>query len=433
MKRKIYDKLVQWKDSNNRKPLIVFGARQVGKTYVIREFCKNEFANFYEVNLFEKTDIIELYESNQNADEKYRQLLSFCGIQNEDENTVLFVDEIQESPTLISNLKYINENHPELRIICAGSLLGVMLKRSDNKKSFPVGKVDMLTMYQLDFEEYLMAFNEVSLIEEIRKHYGNNTPMLESMHNKALNYYTSYLYTGGMPESVQNIVDNDRNIALFDNSIVENITKSYFEDMYKYVANSTETVKIERIFSSVPSQLGNDSHKFQYNKINSDARKRDYDSSLDRLLSSRIVLKSNNVKTPKYPLNGFIDLDIFKIYMNDIGILRNMLNISYSNILNNDFKGIMAENYVAFHLKSLGYDLLYYKNDSSTLEIDFLYQNENGIIPIEVKSAENTQSKSLNSFIQKYNPVYSIKVSTKNFGFVNNIKSIPLYAVFLIK
>lgn len=385
------------------------------------------------MNLFEKTDIIELYESNQNAVEKYRQLLSFCGIQNEDENTVLFVDEIQESPTLISNLKYINENHPELRIICAGSLLGVMLKRSNNKKSFPVGKVDMLTMYQLDFEEYLMAFNEVSLIEEIRKHYGNNTPMLESMHNKALNYYTSYLYTGGMPEAVQNIVDNDRNIALFDNSIVENITKSYFEDMYKYVANSTETVKIERIFSSVPSQLGNDSHKFQYNKINSDARKRDYDSSLDWLLSSRIVLKSNNVKTPKYPLNGFIDLDIFKIYMNDIGILRNMLNISYSNILNNDFKGIMAENYVAFHLKSLGYDLLYYKNDSSTLEIDFLYQNENGIIPIEVKSAENTQSKSLNSFIQKYNPVYSIKVSTKNFGFVNNIKSIPLYAVFLIK
>lgn len=385
------------------------------------------------MNLFEKTDIIELYESNQNAVEKYRQLLSFCGIQNEDENTVLFVDEIQESPTLISNLKYINENHPELRIICAGSLLGVMLKRSDNKKSFPVGKVDMLTMYQLDFEEYLMAFNEVSLIEEIRKHYGNNTPMLESMHNKALNYYTSYLYTGGMPEAVQNIVDNDRNIALFDNSIVENITKSYFEDMYKYVANSTETIKIERIFSSVPSQLGNDSHKFQYNKINSDARKRDYDSSLDWLLSSRIVLKSNNVKTPKYPLNGFIDLDIFKIYMNDIGILRNMLNISYSNILNNDFKGIMAENYVAFHLKSLGYDLLYYKNDSSTLEIDFLYQNENGIIPIEVKSAENTQSKSLNSFIQKYNPVYSIKVSTKNFGFVNNIKSIPLYAVFLIK
>lgn len=385
------------------------------------------------MNLFEKTDIIELYESNQNAVEKYRQLLSFCGIQNEDENTVLFVDEIQESPTLISNLKYINENHPELRIICAGSLLGVMLKRSDNKKSFPVGKVDMLTMYQLDFEEYLMAFNEVSLIEEIRKHYGNNTPMLESMHNKALNYYTSYLYTGGMPEAVQNIVDNDRNIALFDNSIVENITKSYFEDMYKYVANTTETVKIERIFSSVPSQLGNDSHKFQYNKINSDARKRDYDSSLDWLLSSRIVLKSNNVKTPKYPLNGFIDLDIFKIYMNDIGILRNMLNISYSNILNNDFKGIMAENYVAFHLKSLGYDLLYYKNDSSTLEIDFLYQNENGIIPIEVKSAENTQSKSLNSFIQKYNPVYSIKVSTKNFGFVNNIKSIPLYAVFLIK
>lgn len=433
MKRKIYDKLLKWKNEENRKPLIVFGARQVGKTYVIRQFCQNEYENFFEINLFEKTDIIELYESKQNADEKYRQLLSICGIQNEDEKTILFIDEIQESPTLISNLKYINENHPNLRVICAGSLLGVMLKRSDNKKSFPVGKVDMITMYQLDFEEYLMAFNENNLIEEIKKHYENNTPMLESMHNKALNYYASYLYTGGMPEAVYNIALNDRNIALFDNNIVENITKSYFEDMYKYVNNSTETIKIERIFTSVPSQLGNDSHKFQYNKINSDARKRDYDSSLDWLLSSRIVLKSNNVKAVKYPLKGFIDFDIFKIYMNDIGILRNMLNISYSNILNNDFKGIMAENYVAFHLKSLGYDLIYYKNESSTLEIDFLFQNENGIIPIEVKSAENTQSKSLNSFIQKYNPVYSIRVSTKNFGFVNNIKSVPLYAVFLIK
>lgn len=433
MKRKIYDKLLKWKNEENRKPLIVFGARQVGKTYVIRQFCQNEYENFFEINLFEKTDIIELYESKQNADEKYRQLLSICGIQNEDEKTILFIDEIQESPTLISNLKYINENHPNLRVICAGSLLGIMLKRSDNKKSFPVGKVDMITMYQLDFEEYLMAFNENNLIEEIKKHYENNIPMLESMHNKALNYYASYLYTGGMPEAVYNIALNDRNIALFDNNIVENITKSYFEDMYKYVNNSTETIKIERIFTSVPSQLGNDSHKFQYNKINSDARKRDYDSSLDWLLSSRIVLKSNNVKAVKYPLKGFIDFDIFKIYMNDIGILRNMLNISYSNILNNDFKGIMAENYVAFHLKSLGYDLIYYKNESSTLEIDFLFQNENGIIPIEVKSAENTQSKSLNSFIQKYNPVYSIRVSTKNFGFVNNIKSVPLYAVFLIK
>lgn len=433
MKRKIYDKLLAWKNSDNMKPLIVFGARQVGKSYIIRQFCKNEFENYSEINLFEHSDIVELYESKQNADEKFKQLLSLSGIQNEDEKTILFIDEIQESPTLISSLKYMNEKHPNFRIICAGSLLGVMLKRAKNKKSFPVGKVDMLTMYQMDFEEYLMAFEEFNLINEIKSHYLSNSPMLESLHNQALNYYSSYLYTGGMPEAVKNIVNNDRNIALFDNNIIENITKSYFEDMYKYVVNSSETVKIERIYSSVPSQLGNDSHKFQYNRINSDARKREYDSSLDWLLSSRIVIKSNNVRVPKYPLNGFIDFEIFKIYMNDIGILRNMLNINYSNILNNDFKGIMAENFVAFHLKSMGYDLLYYKNDSSTLEIDFLIQNDDGVIPIEVKSAENTQSKSLKTYIQKYNPDYSIRFSTKNFGFVNNIKAIPLYAIFCIK
>ena len=433
MKRKIYNKLLLWKESNNRKPLIVFGARQVGKTYLINNFCKNEFKNYFGVNLFERTDIVELYESKQNANEKYIQLLSLCNIQTIDENTILFIDEIQESPTLISNLKYISESHPNLRIICAGSLLGVMLKRVKNKKAFPVGKVDMITMYQMDFEEYLMAFNEDALIEQIKLHYDNNTPMLESMHNKALNYYYSYLYTGGMPEAVKNITLCERNIANFNSSIIENITKSYFEDMYKYVTNANETIKIENIFSSVPSQLGNDSHKFQYNKITSNARKREYESSLDWLLSSRIVLRSYNVKTPKYPLNGFIDLNIFKIYMNDVGILRNMLNISYNNIVNNDFKGLIAENYVAFHLKSLGYDLLYYKNESSTLEIDFLIQNDNGIIPIEVKSADNTQSKSLKTFIGKYNPVYCIRLSTKNFGIINGIKSIPLYAVFCIK
>ena len=188
MKRKIYNKLLLWKESNNRKPLIVFGARQVGKTYLINNFCKNEFKNYFGVNLFERTDIVELYESKQNANEKYIQLLSLCNIQTVDENTILFIDDIQASPTLISNLKYISESHPNLRIICAGSLLGVMLKRAKNKKAFPVGKVDMITMYQMDFEEYLMAFNEDALIEQIKLHYDNNTPMLESMHNKALNY-----------------------------------------------------------------------------------------------------------------------------------------------------------------------------------------------------------------------------------------------------
>lgn len=434
MKRKIYDKILEWKSSKNRKPLLMFGARQVGKTYIIREFCKNEYENFHEVNLFHNEYIINIYESKMNAEEKFKELLAIAGVKEINENTVLFVDEVQESPSLISNLKYIYEEHPDLNIICAGSLLGVSLKRNKNKKAFPVGKVDMLDMYQMDFEEFLMAINEDLLINEIKKSYETNKPLLESFHNHALAYYRQYLYVGGMPEAVQNFIEQEKNAASFDSSILTNIINAYYEDMFKYVDNNSETVKIKATYSSIPSQLANDSHKFQYSKINTNSRKRDYELPLDWLLESRIVLQSFNVKTPSVPVKMFLDIDTFKMYLNDVGLLRSMMELNYSDIVDGKFNGLIAENYVAFHLKSsLNKTLTYYKNESSTLEIDFLIQNEDGIIPVEVKSSDNTQSKSLKTYVDNFNPKYSIRVSSKNFGFVNNIKTVPLYAVFCIK
>ncbi len=435
MQRKIYEKLLEWKNKEERKPLMFFGARQIGKTYIIDEFCKNEFKNYSKLNLMEDTDIVTLYKESKNADIKYNDLLSYAGIIKEDENTILFIDEIQESPELISALKYICENHPNLRVICAGSLLGIALKRS--KKSFPVGKVEMLTMYQMDFEEYLMAFGENLLIKEIKECYKNNSPIMESFHNKALSYYYLYLYTGGMPEAVKDIVKNNMNASAFDDNKLDEILKSYFEDMYKYVDNKSDTIKIEAIYKTIPAQLGNDSHKFQYKNINDNARKREYEVPLFWLLSTKIVHNTSNVKLPEIPLIAFADFDTFKLYMNDVGLLRKMSNISYKNVIsseNNIYKGIMAENYVATQLIASGIeDLYYYKNEQSTMEIDFLLQTEDGIIPVEVKSAENTQAKSLKSYINKFNPKYSIRISTKNFGFVNNIKSVPLYAVFCIR
>ena len=255
MKRKIYDKILEWKSSKNRKPLLLFGARQVGKTYIIREFCKNEYENFHEVNLFHNEYIINIYESKMNAEEKFKELLAIAGVKEINENTVLFVDEVQESPSLISNLKYIYEEHPDLNIICAGSLLGVSLKRNKNKKAFPVGKVDMLDMYQMDFEEFLMAIDEDLLISEIKKSYETNKPLLESFHNHALAYYRQYLYVGGMPEAVQNFIEQEKNAASFDSSILTNIINAYYEDMFKYVDNNSETVKIKATYSSIPSQL----------------------------------------------------------------------------------------------------------------------------------------------------------------------------------
>lgn len=291
----------------------------------------------------EDTDIVTLYKESKNADIKYNDLLSYAGVVKEDDDTMLFIDEIQESPELISALKYICENHPNLRVICAGSLLGIALKRSKN--SFPVGKVEMLTMYQMDFKEYLMAFNENLLIKKIKECYETNSPIMETFHNKALSYYYLYLFTGGMPEVVKDIVENNMNASAFDENKLDEILKSYFEDMYKYVDNKSDTIKIEAIHKTIPVQLGNDSHKFQYKNINNNARRRDYKIPLFWLLPTKIVHSTSNVKLPEIPLISFADFDIFKLYMSDVGLLRKMSNITYKQIIaseNNIYKGIMA-------------------------------------------------------------------------------------------
>lgn len=433
MKRKVYDKLLEWKNNKNRKPLIVYGANKIGKTYIIEKFCEKEFKNFYKVNLFNDDILVNIYENSGNADDKFKELLSRTGITDINKDTVLFIDEIQESPSLISSLKYFCEEHPDLNIICAGSLLGIALKRNKDKKSFPVGKIYMLDMYQMDFEEYLMAFDEYYLIDKIKESYKSNTPLIEPLHNKALQYYNRYLFTGGMPEAVKNIINVDGNTSAFDDNILKDIVSAYFEDMTKYVENNSETMKIQAIYNTIPMQLSNESHRFQYSKIKSGASSRDYELPLDWLISSRIILQSFNVKTPSIPVKVFFEPNTFKIYLNDVGLLRIMSDLSYLDITSGIYNGILAENYVAVELKSsLNKSLSYYKNESSTLEIDFLLQCSDGIIPIEVKSSDNTQSKSLKTYVNKFNPKYSIRVSSKNFGFVNNIKSVPLYAVFCI-
>lgn len=435
MERKVYKELLDWKNNENRKPLMFYGARQIGKTYIIREFCKNEFKNFYELNLFQDEEVINIYDEPCNAEVKYKSLLSYAGISEVSEDTVLFIDEIQESGELISNLKFICEEHPELRVICAGSLLGVSFKKA--RKSFPVGKVDIIDMYPLDFEEFLMAFNEKFLINEIKKSYENNKAIMEPLHNKALYYYNLYLYSGGMPEVVQNLVDNQGVVSPNEDKRLDAILRSYFEDMNKYIDNKQDAVKIQRIYNTIPNQLGNTSHKFQYSLINESARKTNYEVALDWLLSSHIVLKTINNKFPSVPLIAHAQQDTFKLFLSDVGLLRKLSNITYKNIVSseiNEFKGILAENYVANELSAMGIKpLYYYRNERSTVEIDFLLQTKDGIIPLEVKAGENPQSKSLKTYIENFEPKYAIRISSKNFGLVNGIKSIPLYAVFCLK
>ncbi len=435
MWRKIYNNLLDWKNNNiNIKPLMLLGVRQSGKTYIINKFCENEFENYIYVNLFEQDNIVSLYNSNLTSDEKFLQLKVLLNFDIEKENTVLFIDEIQESEKLISELKYFCEKHNNVRIICAGSLLGVKLKRS--KSSFPVGKVKMINMYPMDFEEFLMAMGEELLISAIKDAYTKNKKLSTSVHEKAMNLYRVYLITGGMPESINNMVLVNSDYIKYDITILDNILNSYFNDMNKYVTNDNEALKINKVYKSLPTQLANNSRKFQYSKLDKKARAREYETSIDWLCASNIVMKSRFIKLPEIPLEGFVDDEIFKLYLSDIGILSNILKISIQDILTDNislYKGVIAENYVANALKSNGFDLYYWKYND-TAEIDFLIYNKDGIIPIEVKANNNTKSKSLKIYCDKFKPKYSIKISANEFGYdaKNKIKSIPLYAVFCI-
>lgn len=433
MRRKIYQELLKWKNTNIEKPLMVIGARQIGKTYIINEFCKNEFEEYVYINLLEQTEIVKIFKEEINTAEKFKRMKIYLDKDINLENTIIFFDEIQESEELISALKYFNESEEPFKIICAGSLLGVKLKRMNS--SFPVGKVKLINMHPMDFEEFLIANNSEFLRDEIVNCYENNISMDPVLHEKALNLYRLYLCVGGMPESVNNLIINDKDILKYDRSIVEDIYQSYLKDMNKYVTNKFEANKIESIYKSIPSQLGNQSNKFQYGKISSNARKRDYETALDWLLSSTMVYKCPILKKPEIPPLGFIIDDYFKLYLSDVGILLNMLQIKYNDIILDkllQYKGIIAKNYVATQLVANDIPLIYWESGNQA-EVDFILYNDDGIIPVKVKADDNVGSQSLNVYIKRFNPKYAIRISTKNFGFKNNIKSVPLYAAFLIK
>lgn len=436
MKRKIYDDLLQWKkDKVNKKPLMVLGVRQCGKTYIVEEFCKNEYNNYCKINLLQRPDIVELFDKQINSEEKLNLLKTMINCNIEDENNILFIDEIQESEEMISQLKFLCESHNNINIICAGSLLGVTLKRL--KKSFPVGKVWMLNMYPMDFEEFLLANNRQAAVELLKEYYEKNKPLGSPLHEEMLRLYRIYLLTGGMPEAVQNIIDVKQDYSKYNTDILKNILNSYYKDMKKHVINDAESLKIERVYNSLPSQLTNASKKFQFSVVGTDAKKDRFETAIDWLIASHMIIKCDCVNLPQIPLAGFVENETYKFYLSDVGILCSILGLSVRDIVTDNvslYKGIITENFVANQLICNGFRLFYWKSDA-TAEVDFLLYTSDGIIPLEVKSSDNTQSKSLKVYMNKYNPKYAIRVSTKDFGFDPNtkIKSVPLYAAFLIK
>jgi predicted AAA+ superfamily ATPase len=432
MERHFYQELLNWKAGGMRKPLLVLGARQVGKTYLIDQFCAREFRHYRQLNLFEEPLLKQLYQSNLSSKSKFEQLEMIVGFKPDNADSVLFIDEVQESEELISELKYLQEKQPQVNIVCAGSLLGVKLKRF--KKSFPVGKVQIKNMYPLSFPEFLLATENPAYVQQIQRCYQGNETMLPTMHEELMRLHRIYICIGGMPEAVQHYLDKGHDLQEFDNSFFDTLKTACIDDMKKYVSNQNEAVKIERIYDSIPLQQANKSHKFQYSKIRSGGRANQYETALDWLMAAGLTYKTDCVTEPEKPIRHFVDLDVFKLFSNDVGLLTRLLQIDFRDIMLDRLgqaKGYLAESYVACELSAKDMPLYYWRSQNNA-EVDFLIQNEDGVIPIEVKAAQNVQSKSLGVYCQKYKPAYAVRVSAKNFGFANGIKSLPLYAAFCL-
>lgn len=360
MKRKLYSKLLEWKKNKIKMPYMLIGARQTGKTYLLTEFCKKEFENYVYINLDNMEDIKKVFDETINPEEIIKNMEAILNINIDIENTVIFIDEIQVSERAIASLKYFCESEKEYKIVVAGSLLGVKINRF--KSSFPVGKVWIDYLYPMDFEEFLLAISEEKLVELIKESYTQMKPMLEATHEKALKLYNEYICIGGMPISILNYIEHNKNIFKFEDDILNMIITAYLADMSKYTEN-IETIRNMKIYNSIPAQLGKENKKFKYSLVETSARAREYDTSMNWLLASNMIIKCQSVANPKSPLSAYTDTN-FKIYLSDIGILRVLAKININEIVTNKnmlYKGVFVENYVAENLYNK-YREIYYWN-----------------------------------------------------------------------
>jgi len=431
MKRKISKSLLDWKNSKSRMPLIINGARQVGKTYIVEQFGKEHYENVLYLNMEIETTLCIFIETEL-APKKIIQYLEATKMQEiVPGETLIFFDEIQACERALTSLKYFCEQMPEHHIIAAGSLLGVAINRE--KYSFPVGKVNEINMYPLDFEEFLWAMNMEKLAEEIKSHYSSNEVMPEAFHKVSLDMYHKYFIVGGMPAAIVTFIETESFVKV--QPIQNNILNEYIADMAKY-ADPTTSIKIRACYNSIPAQLAKENAKFQYKVVKRGGTATIFGEAIEWLILAGIALKCQRLEQGYIPVNAYVDLINFKLYMADIGILTLRSKIPLQTILSpveedNTFLGAMTENYIAQVLVTKGYDLLYWQSDGKA-EVDFVLQIEDAVIPVEVKKGVRNRSKSLGIFIEKYKSPYSIRLSKKNFGFENGIKSVPLYAAFCI-
>ena len=431
MFRKILSFFENWKNSEYRKPLVLQGARQVGKTYSVLEFGRTHYENVAYFNFETNPKLNETFEENISPDYLIPILSHIAGQTIVKEKTLIVFDEVQLCERALTPLKYFCENAPDYHIIALGSLLGVAVNRA--KFSFPVGKVDIKTLFPMDMEEFMLAMGENELVGQIRKCFDTNTPMPSALHDSAMKLYRQYLVVGGMPECVMQFAQTKDHILVRHTQ--DTILASYLNDMSKY-NNLNEIKKTRLAYDNITVQLSKKNTRFQYKLIKKGGRASEFENAIEWLCLSGIVSQVYRVEQVRKPLENYRDIDAFKIYVSDSGLLCAKKDLAPNDVLYmveelNDFKGGMTENYVNIQLTINGYSTYYWESERGA-EIDFIIQRDGQLIPVEVKSADNTKAKSLKVYMDTYKPSYAIKLSAKNFAFEDNKKIVPLYAAFCI-
>ncbi|MDR2063241.1 MAG: DUF4143 domain-containing protein [Candidatus Nomurabacteria bacterium] len=428
MKRDILNKLLDWRNSSNRKPLILTGARQVGKTWAMKEFGRQFYKNTAYI-MFEKNENMQkLFEGSLSPKGLLPFLQAEAGVAISPSDTLIVFDEVQAVPNAITSLKFFQEEAPEYSIVAAGSTLGVTLHDGG---LFPVGKVDFATLHPMTFLEFLEALGESQLVELAKT--AKDLAKINIFHEKLEKYLRQYFLVGGMPEVVKKYAET----GSFDDvrNIQENLLNAYEEDFSKYATPLTAT-KLHMLWRSIPSQITKENRRFIYGAVKGGARARDFEVTIEWLMDSSLVNKVNRVSAPKQPLKAYEDFGAFKLYLHDIGLLGALAGVLPRAIVDDttiytEFKGALAEQFVAQELAAHGKKLFYWSSDDSRQEVDFLMENNDGVVPIEVKSGRSLSSVSFARFMQEHNSPYGFKVSTLPYNKSERVVNLPLYLAFV--
>ena len=426
MKRKLLENLVEWKNRKAHKPLILEGARQVGKTWLMQEFGNTQYKKVAYINFDRNLKMRETFETDLDT----KRLITAIGLDAEfkitPEDTLIIFDEIQECPRAITSLKYFNEDAPEYDIIAAGSLLGVA---HHTGTGFPVGKVEFLRLYPLSFTEFLDAMGKEQYVELIEK---QDFEMIKIFSNKFEDLLKQYCYIGGMPEVVQNFVNNgDFNQV---RTIQKRILSAYERDFSKHIpANTVE--KARMLWNSIPTQLAKENKKFIYNAIKKGARAKEFETALTWLRNNGLIYQVHKITKPRLPIGAYADLDAFKLFVLDVGLLGALSGLEAKTILGKyeifqEFKGAIAEQYVLQQFKTIDdMPIYYWTNETSRSEVDFVIQRESKVIPVEVKAATNLKARSLKIYMEQFKPELAIRTSLADYKKTENLVDIPLYAI----